>query len=118
MEMKQAHILLVDDEQSILQMVEMVMQKEGFQNIHKATTGHEALQIVKATPLDYIVLDVMLPDTNGFDLCKKICEYTDDHILLFTANVTDFVVLTGVEGSGDVYMVTAFHMLYIVTIQR
>lgn len=114
MEMKQAHILLVDDEQSILQMVEMVMQKEGFQNIHKATTGHEALQIVKATPLDYIVLDVMLPDANGFDLCKKIREYTDVHILFLTAKVTDFDVLTGFESGGDDYVTKPFNPLEII----
>src|SRR5699024_11779025 len=109
MEMKQAHILLVDDEQSILQMVEMVMQKEGFQNIHKATTGHEALLIVKATPLDYIVLDVMLPDAHGFDWCKKIREYTDVHILFLTAKLTHFGVLTGVESGGAGYVTRTFN---------
>src|SRR5690625_3296737 len=102
--MKETQILLVDDEQAILQMVEMVLKKEGFHHIHTAETGAEALQIVKTTPLDYIVLDVMLPDTNGFDyivldvmlpdtngfdLCMRIREYTDVHVLFLTARVTD-----------------------------
>lgn len=112
--MKMAHILLVDDEQSILQMVEMVMKKEGFQNIYKATSGNETLQIVKTIPLDYIVLDVMLPDINGFDLCKKIREYTDVHVLFLTAKVTDFDVLTGFESGGDDYVTKPFNPLEIV----
>ena len=112
--MKEKHILLVDDEKAILQMVEMVLRKEGFHHIHTAETGAEALQIVKTTPLDYIVLDVMLPDINGFDLCTKIREYTDVHILFLTARVTDFDVLTGFEKGGDDYVTKPFNPLEVV----
>lgn len=111
--MKDTQILLVDDEQAILQMVEMVLKKEGFHHIHTAETGAEALQIVKTTPLDYIVLDVMLPDTNGFDLCMRIREYTDVHVLFLTARVTDFDVLTGFEKGGDDYVTKPFNPLEV-----
>lgn len=112
--MQETHILLVDDEQAILQMVEMVLRKEGFTNIYSAETGVEALQIVKAIPLDYIVLDVMLPDISGFDLCTQIREYTDVHILFLTARVTDFDVLMGFEKGGDDYMTKPFNPLEII----
>lgn len=112
--MKTASILLVDDEQSIIQMVEMIMKKEGFTHIYKVMTGEQALHIVKTTALDYIVLDVMLPDMNGFDLCEKIREYTDVAILFLTARVTDFDILTGFERGGDDYMTKPFNPLEVV----
>lgn len=112
--MEKTSILLVDDEESILQMVEMVMKKEGFQQIHKATTGEAALQVVRTTTLDYIVLDVMLPDGNGFDLCEKIREYTDVPILFLTAKITDFDILTGFQRGGDDYMTKPFNPLEVV----
>ncbi|GAA0308405.1 DNA-binding response OmpR family regulator [Gracilibacillus halotolerans] len=112
--MQHAKILLVDDEISIMQMVEMVLKKEGFINVLKASTGSEALEIVKRESVDYIVLDVMLPDINGFDLCKKIREYTDVHILFLTARVNDFDVLTGFDKGGDDYVTKPFNPLEIV----
>src|SRR5690625_5022879 len=112
--MKQAAILLVDDEKAIIQMVEMVMKKEGFQHIYKAMTGMQALEIVRTTKLDYIVLDVMLLDISGFDLCEKIREYTDVPILFLTAKVTDFDILTGFERGGDDYMTKPFNPLEVV----
>lgn len=112
--MKDAKILLVDDEQSILHMVDMVLRKEGFTNIYHASTGKDALEIIKNEPIDYIVLDVMLPDMNGFDLCEKIREYTDVFILFLTARVTDFDVLTGFEKGGDDYVTKPFNPLEIV----
>lgn len=112
--MKERKILLVDDEQPILQMVEMVLKKEGFQHILTATTGEQALTLVKKESPDFIVLDVMLPDANGFELCKKIREYTDAHILFLTARVADFDVLTGFEAGGDDYVTKPFNPLEIV----
>lgn len=112
--MKEAKILLVDDEEAILQMIEMIMKKEGFKNIYTATTGKEALNIVKSTNLDYIILDVMLPDINGFDLCKQIRSYTDVHILFLTAKVNDYDVLTGFDSGGDDYVTKPFNPLEIV----
>lgn len=114
MKMKEAHILLVDDEASIVQMVEMVMKKEGFENIYKATNGGDALNYVRTIPLDYIVLDVMLPDMNGFDLCVKIRDYTDVHILFLSAKVNDLDILTGFEKGGDDYVTKPFNPLEIV----
>ncbi|MCJ7843465.1 response regulator transcription factor [Lederbergia sp. NSJ-179] len=112
--MNDSPILLVDDEISIMQMVEMVLKKEGFSSIYKAKTGKEAMDVIRQKAVDFIVLDVMLPDTNGFDLCEKIREYTDAYILFLTARVTDFDVLTGFEKGGDDYVTKPFNPLEIV----
>ena len=113
-QMKNKKILLVDDEQAILQMLNMVLKKEKFTNIHTAETGAEALAIIKEEAPDFIVLDVMLPDTNGFDLCTKIREYTDAPILFLTARVADLDILTGFERGGDDYVTKPFNPLEIV----
>jgi len=78
-------ILLVDDEMAILQMVEMVLKKESFHHIYTASTAKEAIQLTKDIAPDFIVLDVMLPDMNGFDVCMKLREYTNAHILFLSA---------------------------------
>lgn len=112
--MENSKILLVDDEQAILQMLEMVLAKEKFTNVFTAMTGAEALAMIKEHTPDFIVLDVMLPDTNGFELCTKIRGYTDAHILFLTARVSDMDVLTGFANGGDDYVTKPFNPLEIV----
>lgn len=111
--MLDAQILIVDDEVAILQMVEMIMKKEGFDHISKAANGQEALDIVRSSKVDYIVLDVMLPDINGFELCKKIRGYTNVHVLFLTAKTNDVDILTGFENGGDDYVTKPFNPLEI-----
>ncbi|PGT82623.1 response regulator transcription factor [Bacillus sp. AFS040349] len=111
--MQEANILLVDDETSIVKMVEMVLNKEGFINIFKAYTAREALEIVQQEDIDYIVLDVMLPDLSGFDLCPKIRDISNAYILFLTAKVSDLDVLTGFAIGGDDYVTKPFNPLEI-----
>ncbi len=106
-------ILLVDDEIAIVQMVEMVLRKEGFHHIYKAHTGKEALSILEKEAIDFIVLDVMLPDTNGFELCPIIRSMTSAFILFLTARVSDIDILTGFEQGGDDYVTKPFNPLEI-----
>lgn len=112
--MENRKILLVDDELAILQMLEMVLKKEHFTNIKMAMNGKDALQIIKEQTPDFIVLDVMLPDTNGFALCEELRKFTDAHILFLTAKVSDMDVLTGFSKGGDDYVTKPFNPLEIV----
>lgn len=112
--MENSKLLLVDDELAILQMLEMVLKKENFTNIAMAMNGKDALQMIKEETPDFIVLDVMLPDTNGFELCEEIRKFTDAHILFLTAKVTDMDVLTGFARGGDDYVTKPFNPLEIV----
>lgn len=112
--MKNNKILLVDDELAISQMLEMVLKKESFTNIYTAVNGADALMMIKEHTPDFIVLDVMLPDTNGFELCGEIRKHTDAHILFLTARVSDMDVLTGFAKGGDDYVTKPFNPLEIV----
>ena len=62
-------ILVVDDEAAIAGLVEVYLTNEGF-SVHKALTAAEALDILAAHPIDLAILDVMLPDLDGFTLCQ------------------------------------------------
>lgn len=70
--MYQKKILLVDDEEAILNLLETILRKENFKNIYTASNGNEAIKICDKIQPDIIVLDIMLPDMTGHDICKKI----------------------------------------------
>ena len=72
MNIKQAKILIVEDEPQINRLIELVLISDGFCNIKKAFDGTEALELIKKDKPDLILLDVMIPEINGFDLCKII----------------------------------------------
>lgn len=108
------HILIVDDEKGILTMLEKLLEKEGFKHIVTATTGREAMLIVKAGSFDLIVLDVMLPDTDGFELCQQIRKVTSVPILFLTARSGDFDKLMGLGIGGDDYITKPFNPMEVV----
>ncbi|MGN7360624.1 response regulator transcription factor [Paenibacillus sp. SAF-054] len=111
--MYNAKILLVDDERSIVQLIEMVLRKEGFRHIYSAYNGKEALEIVSGQAIDIILLDVMLPDQTGFELCPRIRQHSDAHIIYLTARTSDLDVLTGFATGGDDYVTKPFNPLEI-----
>lgn len=74
-------ILLVDDEKDIVDLVEAALLQDGFHAIQKAYTGAEALKLCKKHQPDAVVLDIMLPDMDGIEVCKKIREFSFCSIL-------------------------------------
>lgn len=112
--MKDAAILLVDDEQAIVQLLETVLRKEGFHTIDKANSAEEALTACGKRSYDAIVLDVMLPNMSGIEACPFIRRLTDAPILFLSARTTDFDKLTGFAVGGDDYVTKPFNPLEIV----
>lgn len=85
-------ILLVDDEKDIADLIQEVLQHDGFQFIQKAHTGLDALQICREFQPDVVVLDIMLPDLDGLEVCKKIREFSYCSILFLSSKNDDIVV--------------------------
>ncbi|WP_058304582.1 response regulator transcription factor [Gorillibacterium timonense] len=112
--MRNEHILLVDDEKGILTMLITLLEKEGFHRIATATTGEEALRKVEADSYDLIVLDVMLPDTDGFELCHQIRRHTSAPILFLTARSGNLDKVMGLGIGGDDYITKPFYPLEVV----
>ena len=67
------NILVVDDEKELADVIELYLTNDGY-TVHKFYTGSEALDCIAHTDLDLAILDVMLPDADGFQICKKIRE--------------------------------------------
>ncbi len=106
-------ILIIEDEVGLIKMLKRLLDKEGFKEIYQAESGTEALKSVKEHRIDLILLDVMLPDTNGFDLCQQIREISDVPIIFLTARTTDIDKLTGFSMGGDDYITKPFNPLEV-----
>ncbi|QKG85397.1 response regulator transcription factor [Kroppenstedtia pulmonis] len=107
-------LLLVDDERDILDLLTKTLRSEGFRNILTATAGDEAIRVSLEHQPDLIILDVMLPDMEGYVVCKRMREWTYAPIFFLTARSTDLDKLTGYNMGGDDYIEKPFNPLVIV----
>lgn len=112
--MRQEHLLLVDDEKGILTMIQKLLQKEGFQRIATAASAGEALRLMELHDFDLAVLDVMLPDMDGFELCREIRSRTNMPIIFVTARSGDLDKVMGLGFGGDDYVTKPFNPLELV----
>ena len=108
-----AEILIVDDEQEIADLVALYLQNEGCR-VHVSDTAADALACVGEKEIDLAVLDVMLPDMDGFSLCKAIRERHTFPIIMLTAKVEDMDKLTGLAIGADDYITKPFNPLEVV----
>lgn len=107
------NILIVDDEQSIADLIEVYLKNEGF-TIYKFYNGQDALQCVQSEQLDLAILDVMLPDIDGFTLCQKIRENHNFPIIMLTAKEEEIDKITGLTLGADDYITKPFRPLELV----
>ncbi|WP_313800002.1 response regulator transcription factor [Cytobacillus sp.] len=103
-------ILIVDDDKEIAKLVEVYLRNEGFQ-ILQAQDGIEALKVLSLNPVDLIVLDVMMPNMDGLELCKQIRIDNQVPILMLSAKVQDMDKIMGLMTGADDYMSKPFNPL-------
>ena len=101
-------ILIVDDEQEILNMVVSILADGGYENTRTARSVKEALKCVEEKKPDFAILDVMLPDGNGFELLEKLRKDSDYPILFLTARGEDEDKFKGFGLGADDYIVKPF----------
>ncbi|MDY3014053.1 MAG: VanR-ABDEGLN family response regulator transcription factor [Evtepia sp.] len=106
-------ILVVDDEREIADLIEVYLKNEGYP-VLKAYSGAEALEILSKERLSLAILDVMLPDINGFTLCQKIREQYFFPILMVSAKVEDMDKIMGLTLGADDYITKPFSPLELV----
>ena len=100
-------ILVVEDEEAIAETIVYALRTEGFKPIWK-TTGREALAVVASETVALVVLDVGLPDTNGFDLCRELQVRGRVPVIFLTARNSEVDRIVGLEVGGDDYMAKPF----------
>jgi len=106
--LKQKRILLVDDEPELLDMVVSILREEGFENIRTAKNVTKALAMAEVYSPELAILDVMLPDGDGFSLMEKLKTKADYPILFLTARGEDEDKLKGLGLGADDYIVKPF----------
>ncbi|MBS4041397.1 MAG: response regulator transcription factor [Flavobacteriales bacterium] len=107
MSIKQKNILVVDDEESIVEVIKAYLEKDGYY-VYIAYDGRRALDIARSERLDFIVLDLMLPDVMGEDICKEIRSYSKVPILMLTAKVNEGDKINGLDSGADDYLIKPF----------
>lgn len=107
-------ILIVEDEESIRKFVRINLEREGFIAI-EAETGEKALEIAESEDIDIVVLDIMLPGIDGFQVCKELRNRFDTiGIIMLTAKSQDVDKIMGLEYGTDDYMVKPFNPIELV----
>ncbi len=100
-------ILLVDDEDSVQKLLTYPLRKEGY-DVVGALDGHEALERLEDDSFDLVVLDVMLPRMDGFDICRAIRQRSTVPIIMLTAKTEEFDRVLGLELGADDYITKPF----------
>ncbi len=107
MENTPARILIVDDEPSITEFVSYAMQKEGYVT-EVASDGEEALRKIEQQHFDLFILDIMLPNIDGYELCRRIRAKMSTPILFLSARDTELNKVVGLELGADDYLAKPF----------
>lgn len=100
-------VLVVDDEESVRELIELYLKKEGFEVIH-ARDGKEALRLNGEHHPDLIILDLMLPGLDGWDVCRQIRSTSKVPIIMLTARTEEVDRIVGLELGADDYVVKPF----------
>src|SRR6059036_200403 len=102
-------ILLVDDEHAVQKLLAFPLRKDGYEVV-AATTGDEALDRFRDGDFDLVVLDVMLPQVDGFEVCRQLRARSSVPIIMLTAKAEEFDKVLGLELGADDYITKPFSM--------
>ncbi|MBQ4474319.1 MAG: response regulator transcription factor [Lachnospiraceae bacterium] len=105
-------ILVVDDEKLIVKGIRFSLEQDGME-VDSAYDGKEALRMAENGHYDAILLDVMLPELNGFEVCQQIREFSDVPIIMLTAKGDDMDKILGLEYGADDYITKPFNILEV-----
>ena len=105
-------VLVVDDEKLIVKGIRFSLEQDGM-DVDCAYDGEEALAMARAHEYDMILLDIMLPKMDGFEVCQAIREFSDMPIVMLTAKGDDMDKILGLEYGADDYITKPFNILEV-----
>ena len=100
-------ILIADDDANIAELISLYLTKEGYET-RKAGDGREALRLVPIFDPDLIILDIMMPEMDGYEVCREVRKNNSTPIIMLTAKGETFDKVLGLELGADDYMVKPF----------
>lgn len=100
-------VLLVDDEQRMLDLIELFLIPQGIKCI-KETSGNRAIEILKKEKVNLVLLDVMMPELDGWEVCKRIREFSNIPIIMLTARSDKLDLVKGLNIGADDYISKPF----------
>ena len=100
-------VLTVEDDERIRASVKLALEDEGW-IVDEAPTGEDAIAIFQSTPSDVVLIDIMLPGIDGFELCRTIRKLSDVPIVMVTARIDTHDVVAGLEAGADDYLTKPF----------
>lgn len=103
-----AKILVVDDDQHIRELVRLFLEEAGIDQVMEAENGRKALALVESEKVDMVILDIMMPEMDGWDLCRELRRYYEMPLLMLTAKGETRQVVKGFELGTDDYLVKPF----------
>lgn len=106
-------ILIIDDEQEILELIEIYLLNEGYR-VFKAMNGNDGLQILKDQQIDLVVLDVMMPGTDGLETCRRVRREMNIPIIMLSAKSQDMDKILGLGIGADDYMPKPFNPMELI----
>ena len=101
-------ILVVDDEVNIVDLVRLYLERDGFQ-VEAAEDGAQALEKIRSLAPDLVILDIMLPEVDGFEVCRRVRNDSDVPIIMLTARDEDIDKIVGLELGADDYLTKPFN---------
>ncbi|HBN6199646.1 response regulator transcription factor [Vibrio parahaemolyticus] len=104
-----SRVLIVDDDVPLCELLEVVLQDEGY-TVSSVHCGESALQYMEKTPVDLVLLDVMLPSLNGMQVARRICQRFATPILMLTALNDENSMLDGYQAGADQYIGKPFNV--------
>lgn len=105
-------VLVVDDEKLIVKGIKFSLEQDGM-DVECAYDGEEALTMAERTEYDVVLLDIMLPKMDGFEVCKAIREFSNMPIIMLTAKGGDMDKILGLEYGADDYITKPFNILEV-----
>ncbi len=105
-------VLVVDDEKLIVKGIRFSLLQDGLE-VDCAYDGEEALEMIKSTEYDLVLLDVMLPKMDGFEVCQQVREFSDVPIIMLTAKGDDMDKILGLDYGADDYITKPFNILEV-----
>lgn len=105
-------VLVVDDEKLIVKGIRFSLEQDDM-DVDCAYDGEEALKLARENTYDIILLDIMLPKYDGFEVCRQIREYSDVPIIMLTAKGEDMDKILGLEYGADDYITKPFNILEV-----